>query len=109
MAKESSQTVPITDLRHAVEIGQWVGAIHVVEALQKQEAGRLPGFALALALAEKIEVEMRSQNTAKNLRAVAKAGIDVRQAQKVVLGFDAGGKPRLEVEMMDLADMAEGD
>ncbi len=108
MATASNKPIAITDPAHVMVIGEWIGAVTVVDALKKQEKDRLPGFALALALAEKAEAEKRANNTARNLRAVAKADIDVTMVKQVSLIFK-GDKPFLEVVMLDLADMAEGE
>lgn len=105
MASEK-QYVTITDPAHVRSVGEWYGAAIVLEALENQKEGRLPGFGLAMAIVQKTEAEMRANMTAHNLRAVARAGIDIVTAKQVMIGIHKG-VPRLEVEPMDLADIAE--
>jgi hypothetical protein len=70
--------------------------------------GRYPGVALARAKIEALLAQERARVSSASLRAVAKAGHDITQAKSVHTIFE-GGKETLEVEMYDLADMAEGD
>lgn len=101
--------VEITDPGHAMRINRWIGQVEALEALEKKskEFDRLPGFALAHAILQKEVTEARSIAVAENLRAVARAGIDVAKVRNVGLETTPSGALRLTVTMMDLAELAE--
>lgn len=101
-------TVEITKPTHLRVIGEWYGISTVVDALEKVEAGaKLPGFGLALAVAQRVLAEKKADMLTLNLRVIASAGIDVATMKSVTLDY-SGGKPVLVVTPMDLADLAEG-
>ncbi|MES0071863.1 hypothetical protein [Mesorhizobium sp. M0058] len=101
--------VEITDRGHAAQVNRWIGQIEALTALEDKakEFERLPGFGLALAILQKEVAESRSKAVAENLRAIARAGIDVVAVRNVGLETGKNGLLRLTATMMDLADLAE--
>lgn len=97
-------TVEITDPHHLVRVGQMYGQAELIEALNAvPNASRLPGFGLALAVAEKVFAEKRADTVAANIRLIAKAGHDVATNRSLTLQGTS-----LILEPADLVDMAEG-
>lgn len=105
---EEPTTVRVTDRAHAALLNRWIGICEAETAVEKRakEFDRLPGFGLAMALLQKEAAEARSLAVAENLRAVARAGIDVTLVNQISLEMGPKGELRLTVTMMDLADMA---
>ena len=84
-----------------------VGVGHVLDALRTQnEFQCLPGFALALALAEGVMADMRASIGGDTLREAHRAGFDIGQSKAIYTTL-RDGKPAIEIEMLDLADLAE--
>lgn len=84
-----------------------VGVGHVLDALRPQpEFHRLPGFALALAMAERMMADMRASIARDTLREAHRAGLDIGQS-KAIYTTMKDGKPALEIEMLDLAEQPE--
>lgn len=86
------------------------GAAKALEALPGPDtvSGKLPGIGMARAIVERVVAEERVFLSQETFKAVAKAGHDVTLCKAVTTAFDPGGKPYLEAEFYDLADMAEG-
>lgn len=102
--------VEISDHGHAMRVNRWIGQVEALQALEEKskEFDRLPGFGLAHAILQKEVAESRSLAVMENMRAVARAGIDVRQVKSISLETGPKGMLRLIVEMMDLADLGGG-
>jgi hypothetical protein len=79
------------------------GSAMVQEAL-KSEKCTLPGFALAVALAEKIVADNRAELAGTALREAAKYGADIARSTGVFTTVENNAVV-LEVEYPDLADM----
>jgi hypothetical protein len=94
--------IEIKDPLHAHRIGQMYGQAEIVAALHAvPDALKLPGFHLALAIAEKELSELKSQTVALNMRFAAKAGHDLsRNGSMTLRGL------KLVLEPLDLVDMA---
>lgn len=101
-----AQKIKVTDPAHAATISEWAGLARAEEVLASAKMGALPGFALALALVSKEASEAKAQAMTANLRAAAKV-VDITMTKGISLGFEKG-VPVLHVELLDLADMAEG-
>lgn len=71
--------VPITDLKHRVAVGRFYGAAMVMDALTKagKQFDKLPGFNAAVAVAERELAEVKLSLHGMNIRAAAKAGVDL--------------------------------
>lgn len=85
-----------------------IGVGQVIETLKSQSDfhQRLPGFGLAKALAETIMAELNAGIAGEALREAHRAGIDIGNSAAVYTRLQAGN-PVLEIEMLDLADMAD--
>lgn len=101
------QTIEVKNPALAANAMRAVGVWHVLGALRAQhEFTRLPGFALALALAEGVMADMRASIGADALREAHRAGFDIGQSKAVYTTL-RNGKAALEIEMLDFADLAE--
>lgn len=81
--------VKITSFPHIVALGQFVALMDMVEALAKTpEKQRAPGYALALAMVETAAAKAKADILHRNLRAAAKAGINVGSAGRIGLEGD---------------------
>lgn len=91
--------------------GVWIhaGANEVLEELKKIDGStsRLPGFALALAVAERTVADLRADLASIVLRSAAKAGADIGNSKGVFTSFE-GFDVVLTVEPLDLAEVMEG-
>lgn len=107
--KKERISVP-ADEKLAGIIWRLVGLSDALEALGVLGGGQpksvLPGFSLATALIEKEAAEQRAAMSGAVYRAAAKAGHDVSRALAIYTNIK-DGKPQVEIEFMDLADMAE--
>lgn len=101
------QYVEITDRLHAQVVNRWIGKIEAMAAVEERakEFDRLPGFGLAIALLQKELAEAKAIAVADNLRACARAGIDIAKTSEIHIETRPNGGLRLKVTMMDLADM----
>ena len=102
------QKIKITDPAHASIISEWVGLTRAEAAIEAQKMGAMPGYALAAAIVAREVADARAQAMTANLKAVAKAGIDIVLTKNISLIFEQG-IPVLQVELMDLADIASSD
>jgi hypothetical protein len=86
------------------------GVAYALDALpaEGEPNAHLPGMVLARTIVEKVMAEQRMFLSAEVYKAAAKAGADISLAKNLITAFDEAGRPRLEVELYDLADMAEG-
>lgn len=86
------------------------GLATALEAISEKRApAALPGIGLARALIEKELAEERGMMSTIALRLAAKAGHDLTKVKSIVTEFDDKAKPRLRVELYDLADLADAD
>ncbi len=100
--------VDITDRKHLAALWRWLALLEHAEVLAAvPEFQKVPGFGLASALLDKEIAEEKSAAVMLNLRAVARAGIDVVKVSQMHVETVPDGRVRLKVTMMDLADMAE--
>ena len=85
------------------------GALQVLDEMTRVDgaSAKLPGFVLALAVAERAAADLRAGLATVVLRAAAKAGADVGNSRGVVTSIE-GLEVVLTVEPLDLADMMEG-
>jgi hypothetical protein len=90
-------------------VWQLYGAIEILEELKGIGGpnAKLPGFTLALALAERTVADFRARLSTVALIAAAKAGADVGNSSGVTTSIE-GHEVVLTVEPLDLADMMEG-
>jgi hypothetical protein len=78
--------VEVTGDGHKHAVGEFYGAHAILDALKDvHERQRAPGFALAMAIAERVEAEMRTKMLGLNLRAVAAAGHDLARVKNISL------------------------
>lgn len=70
--------------------------------------GRWPGVALCRALIAAPLAEERARISTAALKLAAKAGHDIAKIKGVWTLLDETGRLCLEIELLDLADMAEG-
>jgi hypothetical protein len=106
---DEPQMLEITDRGHAAALLRFIGMSEAREALRAvPDFKRVPGFALAEAVLDSELGQHRAAIVMENLRAVARAGVDVAKTKTVTLETGAGGLLRLAVTMMDLADLAGG-
>lgn len=100
--------VDITDRKHLAALWRWLTLLEHAEVLKGvPEFQKVPGYGLASALLDKQVAEEKSAAVMLNLRAVARADIDVAKVSQIHVETKADGRMRLKVIMMDLADMAE--
>lgn len=92
------ETIPMDpDVSRRLE--RLVGAAEVVEELKKlPEAAKFVGFNLALATAEKVEAQLRSEYSIVSMRALSRAGLPAHLAKGMTASPD--GK-QLVVEIED--------
>lgn len=76
--------VALTDPADIIRLGEMHGLLRAQEALQAvPENKRVPGFAYALALIDREAADARASMTSRNLRAIARAGIDITAVANV--------------------------
>lgn len=81
-------TIPITDLKHRLDIYRYIGACEIADALESRKAtfGAMPGFNAALAVVDAERAKYQSYMMTKNVRLAAQHGVDL--AQYYVSGLD---------------------
>ncbi|PTM61867.1 hypothetical protein [Phreatobacter oligotrophus] len=102
MSKPERIIVPLTPKQQGV-VWRLYGAADIVQELREQakRGPTGPGFALALALAEKIEAERRVELAQSALRAVAGAGHSIANLDGVYTDIK-DGVPVCAIEPPDL-------
>lgn len=95
--------VEITDPEHIFRVGTTAGLASAVDILRDvPESKRQPGFAYALALIEAETASHRADMVAANMRALAKAGVDLVATEKVhIRGFTLIATPMPQGEEVD--------
>jgi hypothetical protein len=80
--------IKITNVKHLRRVGELLGAATLLDTLQKAKCV-LPGFALALALAEREVAEHRITMSRDFHKIAAGAGVDLAQANRLeLIGYD---------------------
>lgn len=101
--------VEITDPAHLAQMWRWMSLVDHANVLARvPEFHKVPGFGLASALLDKEIAEEKSTAVMMNMRAIAAAGIDVTKVAQIHIEGTKRGDLRLQVTMMDLADLAGG-
>ena len=76
---EKEIRIPITDLKHRIEVGQFYGASKMMDALahEKSKFDKLPGYNAALAVAEAHLQHRIMRMYSHNTLTAARAGVDL--------------------------------